>query len=102
MWKQMNLSLWGKLMETLSEGGEDETPLQVKLNGVATIIGKIGLGFAVVAFVVLCIRFVIGKATAEGHIVWLRKLFDDPKIGCIAYNLGNGRGMFVLEIGYCF
>ncbi|KAL0404883.1 UNVERIFIED_CONTAM: Calcium-transporting ATPase 4, plasma membrane-type [Sesamum radiatum] len=29
---------WGKLMETLSEGGEDETPLQVKLNGVATII----------------------------------------------------------------
>ncbi|MBN8152371.1 hypothetical protein J0J37_22625, partial [Vibrio vulnificus] len=22
---------WGKLMETLSEGGEDETPLQVKL-----------------------------------------------------------------------
>ena len=34
---------WGKLMETLNEGGEDETPLQVKLNGVATIIGKIGL-----------------------------------------------------------
>ncbi|KAK4404834.1 putative calcium-transporting ATPase 9, plasma membrane-type [Sesamum angolense] len=31
---------WGKLMETLSEGGEDETPLQVKLNGVATIIGR--------------------------------------------------------------
>ncbi|KAF4361318.1 hypothetical protein G4B88_015910 [Cannabis sativa] len=32
---------WGKLMATLSEGGDDETPLQVKLNGVATIIGKI-------------------------------------------------------------
>ncbi|GLT63139.1 hypothetical protein SLA2020_357220 [Shorea laevis] len=29
---------WGKLMETLSEDGDDETPLQVKLNGVATII----------------------------------------------------------------
>ncbi|KAK9949134.1 hypothetical protein M0R45_004674 [Rubus argutus] len=30
---------WGKLMATLSEGGDDETPLQVKLNGVQTIIG---------------------------------------------------------------
>ncbi|CAL0311584.1 unnamed protein product [Lupinus luteus] len=44
---------WGKLMATLSEGGEDETPLQVKLNGVATIIGKIGLFFAVITFAVL-------------------------------------------------
>ncbi|GJY87959.1 calcium-transporting ATPase 1-like protein [Tanacetum coccineum] len=30
---------WGKLMAMLSEGGDDETPLQVKLDGVATIIG---------------------------------------------------------------
>ena len=37
---------WGRLMETLSEEGNNETPLQVKLNGVATIIGKIGLVFA--------------------------------------------------------
>ncbi|KAG0549746.1 hypothetical protein BDA96_01G281100 [Sorghum bicolor] len=44
---------WGKLMATLSEGGDDETPLQVKLNGVATIIGKIGLIFAVITFAVL-------------------------------------------------
>ncbi|XP_057426932.1 calcium-transporting ATPase 4, plasma membrane-type-like [Lotus japonicus] len=53
---------WGKLMETLSEGGEDETPLQVKLNGVATVIGKIGLTFSVLTFVVLTIRFVVEKA----------------------------------------
>ncbi|KAK8716622.1 hypothetical protein V6N13_043927 [Hibiscus sabdariffa] len=44
---------WGKLMATLTEGGDDETPLQVKLNGVATIIGKVGLFFAVVTFAVL-------------------------------------------------
>ncbi|ONM01685.1 Calcium-transporting ATPase 2 plasma membrane-type [Zea mays] len=44
---------WGKLMATLSEGGDDETPLQVKLNGVATIIGQIGLFFAVITFIVL-------------------------------------------------
>ncbi|KAI9080746.1 hypothetical protein K1719_037259 [Acacia pycnantha] len=59
---------WGKLMETLNEGGEenDETPLQVKLNGVATIIGKIGLTFALMTFLVLTIRFVVEKAIHNG------------------------------------
>ncbi|KAK8482442.1 hypothetical protein V6N13_122259 [Hibiscus sabdariffa] len=53
---------WGRLMVTLSEGGVDETPLQVKLNGVATVIGKIGLVFAVLTFLVLTIRFILKKA----------------------------------------
>ncbi|KAF3580641.1 hypothetical protein DY000_02035810 [Brassica cretica] len=61
---------WGKLMETLVDGGEDETPLQVKLNGVATIIGKIGLSFAVLTFLVLCVRFVLEKATAGSFTDW--------------------------------
>ncbi|THU74979.1 hypothetical protein C4D60_Mb04t39090 [Musa balbisiana] len=52
---------WGKLLATLSEGGDDETPLQVKLNGVATIIGKIGLFFAVITFAVLAQRLVSRK-----------------------------------------
>ena len=56
---------WGKLMATLSEGGDDETPLQVKLNGVETIIGKIGLFFAVVTFAVL-FRGLVGRKIAEG------------------------------------
>uniref|UniRef100_A0A453GKH6 Calcium-transporting ATPase n=1 Tax=Aegilops tauschii subsp. strangulata TaxID=200361 RepID=A0A453GKH6_AEGTS len=60
---------WGNLMETLSQGGEDETPLQVKLNGVATIIGKIGLAFAVLTFTVLMARFLIGKAASPGGLV---------------------------------
>ncbi|GMN53695.1 hypothetical protein TIFTF001_022822 [Ficus carica] len=53
---------WGRLMDTLNEEGNNETPLQVKLNGVATIIGKIGLAFAVLTFLVLTTRFLIGKA----------------------------------------
>lgn len=53
---------WGRLMDTLSDGGDDETPLQVKLNGVATIIGKIGLVFAVLTFLVLISRFLVHKA----------------------------------------
>ncbi|OAY40399.1 calcium-transporting ATPase 4, plasma membrane-type isoform X1 [Manihot esculenta] len=61
---------WGKLMETLNEGGEDETPLQVKLNGVATIIGKIGLAFAVLTFLVLTVRFLVEKALHNEFTHW--------------------------------
>ncbi|PKU64887.1 probable calcium-transporting ATPase 9, plasma membrane-type [Dendrobium catenatum] len=61
---------WGRLMETLSQGGEDETPLQVKLNGVATIIGKIGLVFATLTFVVLLARFLVDKAIHVGLLKW--------------------------------
>jgi Ca2+-transporting ATPase len=61
---------WGRLMVTLSEGGEDETPLQVKLNGVATIIGKIGLAFAVLTFLVMTGRFLIEKALRDEITKW--------------------------------
>ncbi|KAA8520191.1 hypothetical protein F0562_014447 [Nyssa sinensis] len=61
---------WGRLMVTLSEGGEDETPLQVKLNGVATIIGKIGLAFSVLTFLVLTTRFLVVKALHNEITKW--------------------------------
>ncbi|XP_048226964.1 calcium-transporting ATPase 1 [Ricinus communis] len=61
---------WGKLMATLSEGGDDETPLQVKLNGVATVIGKIGLFFAVVTFAVLVEGLYRRKLHEESHWDW--------------------------------
>ncbi|XP_078430340.1 autoinhibited Ca2+-ATPase 1 [Wolffia australiana] len=44
---------WGKLAAALGEAGDDETPLQVKLNGVADVIGRIGLFFAALTFLVL-------------------------------------------------
>ncbi|MFS7888460.1 putative P-type ATPase, HAD-like superfamily [Helianthus anomalus] len=43
---------WGKLMADLTEGGNNETPLQVKLKRMATIIGKIGFIFAIVPLAV--------------------------------------------------
>ncbi|KAI3760962.1 hypothetical protein L1987_51366 [Smallanthus sonchifolius] len=61
---------WGKLMATLTEGGNDETPLQVKLNGVATIIGKIGLIFAVVTFAVLVQKLFASKIVAGSQWSW--------------------------------
>ncbi|KAJ6944552.1 calcium-transporting ATPase 4 [Populus alba x Populus x berolinensis] len=61
---------WGTLMVHLSEVDQDETPLQVKLNGVATIIGKIGLAFAVVTFLVLLARFLLVKADHHEITKW--------------------------------
>ncbi|KAJ0622988.1 putative P-type Ca(2+) transporter [Helianthus annuus] len=61
---------WGRLMVTLSEGGDDETPLQVKLNGVATIIGKIGLAFAVLTFLVLTARLILTKYISNELLKW--------------------------------
>jgi P-type Ca2+ transporter type 2C len=61
---------WGKIMNTLSEDGVDETPLQVKLNGVATIIGQIGLVFAVLTFLVLLVRFLVDKGMHVGLLNW--------------------------------
>eukprot|EP00897_Mesotaenium_endlicherianum_P006363 jgi/Mesen1/5755/ME000292S04848 len=50
---------WGHLMATLSETGDDETPLQVRLSGVATLVGRLGLYVALLVFIVLMIRFLI-------------------------------------------
>jgi Ca2+-transporting ATPase len=61
---------WGKIMDTLNDDGVDETPLQVKLNGVATIIGQIGLVFAILTFLVLLVRLLIDKGMHVGLLNW--------------------------------
>ncbi|GJN13221.1 hypothetical protein PR202_ga31567 [Eleusine coracana subsp. coracana] len=61
---------WGKIMDTVNEDGMDETPLQVKLNGVATIIGKIGLVFAILTFLVLLVRLLVDKGMHVGLLNW--------------------------------
>ncbi|KAJ4777064.1 UDP-glucose 4-epimerase [Rhynchospora pubera] len=39
---------------------------------------------------------------ADGHLAALKKLFDSEDIGCVAYNLGTGRGTSVLEMVSAF
>ncbi|KAJ3681332.1 hypothetical protein LUZ60_015821 [Juncus effusus] len=39
---------------------------------------------------------------ADGHIAALKKLFEDPNIGCEVYNLGTGKGTSVLEMVSAF
>ncbi|GAV59710.1 E1-E2_ATPase domain-containing protein/Cation_ATPase_C domain-containing protein/Cation_ATPase_N domain-containing protein/Hydrolase domain-containing protein/CaATP_NAI domain-containing protein [Cephalotus follicularis] len=58
---------WGLLMASISEDSGEETPLQVRLNGVATFIGLVGLAVALLVLVVLIIRYFTGGTTnADG------------------------------------
>ncbi|KAK4838265.1 hypothetical protein QYF36_012378 [Acer negundo] len=54
---------WGLLMASISEDTGEETPLQVRLNGVATFIGIVGLAVAVLVLAVLLVRFFTGNTT---------------------------------------
>ncbi|KAL8039978.1 hypothetical protein ABFX02_10G070500 [Erythranthe guttata] len=54
---------WGLLMASISEDNGEETPLQVRLNGVATFIGIVGLAVAVAVLIILVIRFFTGHTT---------------------------------------
>lgn len=51
---------WGMLMASISEDTGEETPLQVRLNGLATFIGIAGLTVAFVVLVVLLVRYFTG------------------------------------------
>ncbi|KAK4483758.1 hypothetical protein RD792_010960 [Penstemon davidsonii] len=51
---------WGLLMASISEDNGEETPLQVRLNGVATFIGIVGLAVAVAVLIILVVRFFTG------------------------------------------
>lgn len=53
---------WGLLMASISEDNGEETPLQVRLNGVATFVGIVGLVVAVFVLVVLLARFFTGHS----------------------------------------
>ncbi|KAK8615193.1 hypothetical protein V6N13_068974 [Hibiscus sabdariffa] len=51
---------WGLLMANLSDDIGEETPLQVRLNVVATLIGFVGLIVAFAVFVALLVRYFTG------------------------------------------
>lgn len=58
---------WGQLMAAIGEDTGEETPLQVRLNGVATFIGQIGLSVAVVVFVILLIYYFVGHTDGANN-----------------------------------
>ncbi|KAM7272294.1 hypothetical protein ACFE04_026957 [Oxalis oulophora] len=56
---------WGMLMASISEDSGEETPLQVRLNGVATFIGIVGLTVAVFVLAVLVGRYFTGHSVDD-------------------------------------
>ncbi|KAG0464563.1 hypothetical protein HPP92_020632 [Vanilla planifolia] len=59
---------WGLLMASISEDNGEETPLQVRLNGVATLIGIVGLSVAALVLVVLMCAIYQGQAGVKDAI----------------------------------
>ncbi|KAK8664130.1 hypothetical protein V6N13_083930 [Hibiscus sabdariffa] len=71
---------WGLLMASISEDTGEETPLQVRLNGVATFIGIVGLSVAVSVLAVLLARYFTGNTeNPDGTTQFIkgRTSFDD-------------------------
>ncbi|XP_038978235.1 LOW QUALITY PROTEIN: calcium-transporting ATPase 5, plasma membrane-type-like [Phoenix dactylifera] len=64
---------WGLLMASISEDTGEETPLQVRLNGVATFIGIVGLSVAVVVLLVLLVRYFTGHTkNPDGSVQFIK------------------------------
>ncbi|KVI05843.1 Calcium-transporting P-type ATPase, N-terminal autoinhibitory domain-containing protein [Cynara cardunculus var. scolymus] len=64
---------WGLLMASISEDTGEETPLQVRLNGVATFIGIVGLAVALLVLAVLMARFFTGNSkNRDGTVQFVR------------------------------
>ncbi|KAF8389408.1 hypothetical protein HHK36_026103 [Tetracentron sinense] len=64
---------WGLLMASISEDTGEETPLQVRLNGVATFIGIVGLLVACAVLVVLLARYFTGHTRdPDGTVQFIR------------------------------
>ncbi|XP_072963487.1 calcium-transporting ATPase 5, plasma membrane-type-like isoform X2 [Typha angustifolia] len=64
---------WGLLMASISEDTGEETPLQVRLNGVATFIGIVGLAVAGAVLVVLLARYFTGYTkNPDGSIQYIK------------------------------
>ncbi|XP_074572932.1 calcium-transporting ATPase 5, plasma membrane-type-like [Curcuma longa] len=64
---------WGLLMASISEDTGEETPLQVRLNGVATFIGIVGLTVAAAVLVVLLVRYFTGHTkNPDGSVQFIK------------------------------
>ncbi|TYI60224.1 hypothetical protein E1A91_D10G089300v1 [Gossypium mustelinum] len=71
---------WGLLMASISEDTGEETPLQVRLNGVATFIGVVGLSVAVSVLAILLARYFTGNTedpNGATQFIKGRTKFDD-------------------------
>ncbi|KAF8400232.1 hypothetical protein HHK36_013529 [Tetracentron sinense] len=64
---------WGLLMANILEDTGEETPLQVRLNGVATFVGLFGILVSFVVLVVLLARYFTGHTKNPDGTIQFRK-----------------------------
>ncbi|RLN33836.1 calcium-transporting ATPase 8, plasma membrane-type-like [Panicum miliaceum] len=72
---------WGMLMANISEDVGEETPLQVRLNGVATLIGIVGLSVAAAVLVVLWISLAYSMRKMMRDKALVRRLSSCETMG---------------------
>ncbi len=60
----------GRIKKTIEDNNDDETPLQKKLDKIATDIGKFGLVCAILTILVMIVRCVVNLATANPKRSW--------------------------------
>ncbi|KAF9676463.1 hypothetical protein SADUNF_Sadunf08G0004600 [Salix dunnii] len=64
---------WGLLMASISEDTGEETPLQVRLNGLATFIGIVGLAVALSVLAILLGRYFTGNTkNPDGSVQFIK------------------------------
>ncbi|KAL5231473.1 hypothetical protein ABZP36_030249 [Zizania latifolia] len=67
---------WGEMMSSITRENTDPTPLQERLEGLTSSIGKIGVAVAVLVFAVLTTRHFTGSTTDEQG----KPLFDKRNV----------------------
>ncbi|XP_052185732.1 calcium-transporting ATPase 12, plasma membrane-type-like [Diospyros lotus] len=56
---------WGKMMSSITQDSNEQTPLQARLDKLTSAIGKVGLAVAFLVLVVLLIRYFTGNTDDE-------------------------------------
>ncbi|GJV87881.1 calcium-transporting ATPase 12, plasma membrane-type-like protein [Tanacetum coccineum] len=56
---------WGKMMSSITDDSDEQTPLQSRLNKLTSSIGKVGLAVAFLVLVVMLIRYFTGNTEDE-------------------------------------
>lgn len=59
---------WGEMMGTITRDNNEDTPLQERLQGLTSKIGKLGVTVAVLVFTVLMIRYYTGSTKDENGV----------------------------------
>ncbi|KAM0905603.1 hypothetical protein ACQ4PT_017279 [Festuca glaucescens] len=88
---------WGQLMANLSEDNGEETPLQVRLNGVATFIGMVGLSVAGVVLGVLVIRLAYSMRKMMRDKALVRRLSSCETMGSATTICSDKTGTLTLN-----